>query len=129
MIEGGLRWQTLDIILSLLDNGNRYVLSLNVPNDGYITNLKQDAIVEIPAIVGAGKIYGLGMGELPSAIAAMMDLQLHIMDLVVEAAVTGNRKTALEALVIDPTVPDPATAEKILDELLLAQSELLPQFQ
>ena len=40
----------------------------------------QDAIVA--AIVGAGKIYGLGMGELPSAIAAMMDLQLHIMDLV-----------------------------------------------
>ena len=79
--------------------------------------------------MGAGKTYGLGMGELPSAIAAMMDLQLHIMDLVVEAAVTGNRKTALEALVIDPTVPDPAPAEKILDELLLAQSELLPQFQ
>ncbi len=129
MIEGGLRWQTLDIILSLLDNGNRYVLSLNVPNDGYITNLKQDAIVEIPAIVGADRIYGLGMGDLPTAIAATMDLQLHIMDLVIEAAVTGDRKTALEALVIDPTVPDPATAEKILDELLIAQADLLPQFQ
>ncbi|MFC1713530.1 alpha-glucosidase/alpha-galactosidase [Candidatus Poribacteria bacterium] len=129
MIEGGLRWQTLDIILSLLDNGNRYVLSLNVPNDGYISNLKQDAIVEIPAIVGADRIYGLGMGELPSAIAATMDLQLHIMDLVIEAAVTGDRKTALEALIIDPTVPDPATAEKILDDLLLAQAKLLPQFQ
>jgi len=129
MVEGGLRWQTLDIILSLLDNGNRYVLSLNVPNDGYITNLKQDAIVEIPAIVGANSIYGLGMGELPTAIAAVMELQLHIMDLVIEAAVTGNRTTALEALVIDPTVPDPATAENILDELLLAQAELLPQFK
>ena len=129
MIEGGVTWQTLDIILSLLDNGNRYVLSLNVPNDGYISNLKQDAIVEIPAIVGADKIYGLGIGELPSSIAAILDLQLHIMDLVVEAAVTGDRKTALEALIIDPTVPDPATAEKILDELLIAQAEFLPQFK
>jgi len=129
MIEGGLRWQTLDIILSLLDNGNRYILSLNVPNDGYISNLKQDAIVEIPAIVGADRIYGLGMGALPTVIAAIMELQLHIMDLVVEAAVTGDRQTALEALIIDPNVPDPATAEKILDEMLLAQAELLPQFQ
>ncbi|MBC8229089.1 alpha-glucosidase/alpha-galactosidase [bacterium] len=129
MLEGGLRWQTLDIILSLFDNGNRYILSLNVPNDGYISNLKQDAIVEIPAIVGADRIYGLGMGALPTAIAAIMELQLHIMDLVVEAAVTGDRQTALEALIIDPNVPDPATAEKILDEMLLAQSELLPQFQ
>ena len=129
MLEAGLRWQTLDIILSLLDNGNRYVLSLNVPNDGYISNLKRDAIVEIPAIVGADRIYGLGMGALPTAIAAIMELQLYIMDLVVEAAVTGDRQTALEALIVDPNVPDPATAEKILDEMLLAQAELLPQFQ
>jgi alpha-galactosidase len=129
MLEGGLRWQTLDIILSLLDNGNRYVLSLNVPNDGYISNLKRDAIVEIPAIVGADCIYGLGMGALPTAIAAILELQLYIMDLVVEAAVTGNRQTALEALIIDPNVPNPATAEKVLDEMLLAQAELLPQFQ
>jgi alpha-galactosidase len=129
MLEGGLRWQTLDIILSLLDNGNRYVLSLNVPNDGYISNLKQDAIVEIPAIVGADRIYGLGIGALPTAIAAILELQLYIMDLVVEAAVNGNRQTALEALIVDPNVPDPATADKILDEMLLAQAELLPQFQ
>jgi alpha-galactosidase len=129
MIEGGLRWQTLDIVLSLLDNGNRYILSLNVPNDGYIANLKQDAIVEIPAIVGADRIYGLGMGELPTAIAAVLELQLYIMDLVVDAAVTGDRQAALEGLIVDPTVPDPETAEKILDEMLIAQSDLLPQFQ
>jgi alpha-galactosidase len=128
LIEGGLRWQTVDVLLSLLDNGNRYVLSLNVPNEGYVTNLQQGAIVEIPAIVGADRIYGLGMGELPPAIAALMELQLRIMDLVVEAAVTGNRQAALEALIIDPTVPDPATAQRILDEMLVAQAELLPQF-
>lgn len=128
LIEGGLRWQTVDILLSLLDNGNRYILSLNVPNDGYISNLKQNAIVEIPAIVGADEIYGLGIGELPAAIAGILDLQLSIMDLVVEAAVTGDRQAALEALIIDPTVPDPMTAEKILDEGLRLQADYLPQF-
>jgi alpha-galactosidase len=85
LTEGGQRWQTLDIVLSLLDTGNRYVLSLSVPNDHYITNLQPGAIVEIPAIVGADRICGLGMGELPTAIAALMNLQLSIMDLVVEA--------------------------------------------
>ncbi len=129
MIEGGMKWQTLDIILSLLDNGNRYILSLNIPNNGYITNLKQDAIVEVPAIVSADRIYGLGMGMLPVAIATTMNIQLHIMDLVVEAAMTGDRQTALEALIIDPTIPDPATAEKILDELLILEADLLPQFK
>jgi alpha-galactosidase/6-phospho-beta-glucosidase family protein len=69
------------------------------------------------------------MGDLPPAIAAMMNLQLAIMDLNVEAAVTGDRQTALEGLIIDPLVPDPATAEKILDDMLVAQADLLPQFR
>ncbi len=129
MVERGYRWQTLDIILSLLDNGNRYVLSVNVPNDGYITNLRRDAVVEIPAIVGADRIYGLGIGDLPPAIAALMELQLAVMDLNVQAAVTGDRKTALEGLMIDPLVPDPATAARILDAMLQAQADYLPQFR
>jgi len=129
MVERGYRWQTLDIILSLLDNGNRYVLSVNVPNDGYITNLNPGAIVEIPAIVGADRIYGLGMGELPIAIASLMNRQLDVMELNVEAAVTGDRQTALEGLMIDPLVPDPETAEKVLDEMLMAQADYLPQFE
>jgi alpha-galactosidase len=128
LIEGGLRWQTLDILLSLLDNGNRYILSLNLPNDGYITNLRRDAVVEIPAIVGADHIYGLHMGEMPTAIAGMLELQLYIMDLVVDAAVKGDRKAALEALMIDPNVPSPDVAQKVLDEMLVLQKDYLPQF-
>jgi len=128
MIEAGLRWQTLDIIQSLLDNGNRYVLSLNMPNKGLITNLKQDAIIEGPAIVGADRIYGLALGEMPPAIAALLELQLRIMDLVVEAAVTGDRQTALQALLIDPGVPSPEAARNILDEMIAAEKDYLPQF-
>ena len=128
MVERGFRWQTLDIILSLLDNGNRYVLSVNVPNEGYITNLKPGGVVEVPAIVGADRIFGLGMGELPPAIASLMNRQLDVMELNVEAAVTGDRQTALEGLMIDPLVPDPETAARILDEMLIAQKDYLPQF-
>jgi alpha-galactosidase len=128
MIEGGMRWQTVDILLSLFDNGNRYILSLNQPNDGYISNLKQGGIVEIPAIVGANKIYGLHMGEMPTAIAGFLEHQLYIMDLVVQAAVLGDRQAALEALIIDPNVPSPDVAEKLLDEMLSLQKDYLPQF-
>jgi alpha-galactosidase len=129
MAESGYRWQTLDIIQSLLDNGNRYVLAVNVPNEGIITNLQQDTIIEAPALVAADRIHGLSMGELPPAIAALMDLQLTVMEYNIEAAVTGDRQLALEGLMIDPLVPDPATADKILDEMLVAQADLLPQFQ
>jgi alpha-galactosidase len=129
MVERGFKWQTMDIMLSLLDGQDRYVLSVNVPNEGYITNLKQGGVVEVPAIVGADRIYGLGMGELPLPIASLMNRQLDVMDLNVEAAVTGDRRTALEGLALDPLVPDPDAAEKILDEMLIAQAGYLPQFK
>jgi alpha-galactosidase/6-phospho-beta-glucosidase family protein len=129
MVERGFRWQTLDIILSLLDGVDRYVLSVNVPNDGLITNLKSGGIVEVPAVIGADRIYGLAMGELPTLIASLLNNQLDIMDLNVEAAVHGSRKAALEGLILDPLVPNPEVAEKILDEMLVAQAGYLPQFQ
>jgi alpha-galactosidase/6-phospho-beta-glucosidase family protein len=50
------------------------------------------------------------------------------MDLVVKAAAEGDRKAALEALIIDPNTPSPDVAEKILDEMLIAQKAYLPQF-
>jgi alpha-galactosidase len=100
-----------------------------VPNDGYITNLKRGAVVEVPAMVGADRIYGLGIGELPPAIASLMERQLAVMELNVEAAVTGDRQAALEGLIIDPLVPDPEAAESILDEMLVAQADYLPQFR
>jgi alpha-galactosidase len=128
MVERGFKWQTIDIILSLLDGKNRYVLSVNIPNEGYITNLKQGAVVEVPAMVAADRIYGLGMGELPMPIASLMNRQLDVMELNVEAAVTGDRKTALEGLMLDPLVPNPDIAAKVLDEMLIAQKDYLPQF-
>jgi alpha-galactosidase len=129
LIEGGLKWQTADIVSGLLTNNNAYVLSLNLPNNGFISNLKPGGIVEIPAIIGADRIYGMEMGPLPPAIAALMEMQLYIMDLVVDAAVTGNRKTALEALYVDPCVPNPQIAEKIFDELVQIEAEYLPAFK
>ena len=63
-----------------------------------------------------------------TAIAGVLDLQTYIMDLVVDAAVTGDRQAALEALIIDPNVPSPDVAEKILDEMLIAQAGYLPTF-
>lgn len=127
--RGNVSWQTIDIIRSLIDNGNRYILSVNIPNDGCIPNISAQAIVEVPAIVGADRIYGLRTAALPPAIAALAELQVRIMDLAVEAAVTGDRRTALEALMIDPLVPDPQTADRILEEMLVLQAELLPQFR
>ena len=118
----------IHVLLALRDNSNSYELAVNIPNKGYIGNLPADCIVEVPALVSGYGIHGLEMGDLPTPLAALCNLQVHVAELAVEAAVTGNRRIALQALLVDPVINDIDVAEKILDEYLSVHAEHLPQF-
>jgi alpha-galactosidase len=116
------------IIVALWTNANQYEDAVNVVNNGAIANLPAQAVVEVPAVVGGGGIQPLRVGGLPAGVAALCDRQVTIQELVVEAAVTGNRRAALQALCLDPVIPDTPTAQAILDELLIVHAPYLPQF-
>ena len=120
--------RAFDIISGILTDSNHSELAVNIRNDGLISNLPQDAIVEVPAVVGSDGIAGVGIGKLPMGIAALCRTQIGVQELVVEAAVTGDRRTALQALLADPVIPGFHAAEKILDELLALEADYLPQF-
>ncbi len=117
------------IIAALWTGANQYEEAVNVVNGGAIANLPAHAVVETPAVVGGGDIQPLRIGNLPTGIAALCARQVAIQELTVEAAVTGNRQAALQALCLDPVVPDMPTAQAVLDELLAAQAPYLPQFR
>jgi alpha-galactosidase len=105
------------IISSIINNENSYEPAVNLPNKGYITNLPEGAIVEVPALVSGAGVIGLGMGDLPEPIAALCRRQITINELSVRAAVEGDRHLALQALALDPMIDDPEIAEKMLDDL------------
>jgi len=109
------------------DNPKR-MPALNVRNDGYIPNLPDGAIVEVPAMVDAGGIKPVRVDPLPTGIAAMCMREIGVADLSVAAAVHGDRKAALQCLLADPHVNSVAAAERMLDELLASQKDYLPQF-
>lgn len=121
--------RAFDIIGGILTDSNHSELAVNIRNDGLISNLPQDAIVEVPAVVGSHGIAGVDIGKLPIGIAALCRTQIGVQELVVEAAVTGDRRTALQALLADPVVGSFDAAEKILDELLALEAGYLPQFK
>jgi alpha-galactosidase/6-phospho-beta-glucosidase family protein len=102
---------------------------VNLPNDGKISNLPATAVVEVPAVVGADRITGLGIGPLPPAIAAVLGARADQQELTVRAAVTGERDTALQALTLDPLVGDAGTARAILDDAVLAHAPFLDRFR
>ena len=103
-------------------------LAVNIPNNGCISNLPDDAVVEVPAVVGGRGVQGVNVGALPAGLAAMLRQQIDIQMLVVEAGVHGDRKAALQALLLDPTVHSYAQAKYMLDELLRTHQRYLPQF-
>jgi len=48
--------------------------------------------------------------------------------LCVDAAVNGDRRAALQCLLLDPVVTDIEVAQRILDDYLTTYREYLPQF-
>ncbi len=102
---------------------------LNIPNRGYIPNLPEGAIVEVPGTVSAAGFVGDVFPPLPAPIAEMCRRELALSELYVDAALTGDRELALQALLLDPMVTDIDSGRAILDDLLIEFAEYLPQFR
>lgn len=141
-IEAGLRGETplpqargeslekLEfMLLSIIYNQGR-VYHLNVINNGVIENVRPDMCVEVPVAIDAYGFHPLHFGELPPAIAGWTNLHGAVQDLTVRAAVEGDRKLALQALLLDPMCYhlEVGQVEAMMEELLQAQKQWLPQF-
>ncbi len=120
--------RVVPVLLALLHSANQYEDAVNIRNGGCISNLPEDAIVEVPALVSATGAHGVHVGALPRALASVMRREVDIQALVVEAAVHGDRNAALQALLLDPHVHSYAQAAHLLDDLLRAHARHLPQF-
>ena len=116
-----------EIIEGLLGGQEIYREAVNIPNRGHIANLPEGAIVEIPALVGGWGIQGLNVGPLPEVVAELCRRELAVASLAVDAAVTGDPQTALQALLLDPCINDLDTARAIRDAYLAEYSEYFSQ--
>ncbi|MFX1534868.1 MAG: hypothetical protein ACFFDI_11650 [Promethearchaeota archaeon] len=116
------------IIAEMYSNKNAYEQSVNLINNGAISNLPDDAIVEVPALVSGLGISGMRMGSLPEGIASLCRHEISVSKLMTQASIKGDHELALQAFALDPMVNDLDLAEKLLDEYLKAHKQYLPQF-
>jgi len=117
-----------DMLETIIEGGEKRYEAFNLPNDGYITNLPDDHVVEVPGMLKGDDFGGEIVGPLPGIIAEWCRQQAAIQKLNVKAAMEGDRKAALEAMLLDPVVPDRFVAEKCLDAMLEANRDYLPRF-
>lgn len=104
------------------------IYNLNTPNHGQLPSLPYGAVVEGPVCVAGDAIMPLCSSKLPERVLKLLERAAYEQELVVEAAVKGDRELVLEAFLMDPLVNSPISARKIIDELLELQKDYLPQF-
>lgn len=117
-----------EMIAAVHYNKQHYHPQLNIPNQGFIPNLPQNAIVEVPGIISAFGFQGLNFATLPEPIAELCRRELSLSSMYVDAAYHGDRELALAAMLLDPMVTDIDTARAVLDDLLETNKAYLPQF-
>ncbi|MCI0518995.1 MAG: hypothetical protein L0Z70_01915 [Chloroflexi bacterium] len=116
----------LEMIENLAFAGGHYHLAANLPNQGQISNLPPGAIVETPVYVDGAGVHALPVGALPEAIAALCRREITAGQLCVDAAVNGDRRAALQCLLLDPVIADLSHAEQVLQAYIEAYGKLLP---
>ncbi|STS90682.1 maltose-6'-phosphate glucosidase [Klebsiella variicola] len=99
---------------------------LIVENNGAIANFDETAMVEVPCLVGVNGPEPLAMGKIPSFQKGLMEQQVAVEKLVVDAWVEGSYQKLWQAITLSKTVPSAAVAKAILDELIVANEGYWP---
>ncbi len=118
-------------IIEGLETGRVYRGHFNVVNNGVISNLPDDAIIEAPGYVDGNGINTPHVGDLPLGCAAVCNVSISVQRLAVEAAVSGDDILLRQAMMMDPligAVCNPHEIWQMTDEMLVAQEKWLPQY-
>jgi alpha-galactosidase len=125
--SSGEQEQLLSILRSVLTD-QRITVSANVPNRGLVPNLPTGAIVEIPAIVTARGLRGLEVPDFADPLAAIVTRRLAPIEVMIDAALSGDPGLFAEAIILDGAVSDRVTADAMVRGFIAAQQEFLPRF-
>ncbi|MCA9988831.1 MAG: alpha-glucosidase/alpha-galactosidase, partial [Anaerolineales bacterium] len=118
------------LIIHSMETGTPRVVYGNVSNDGLIDNLPADCCVEVPCLVDQNGIQPTKIGTLPPHLAALMQTNINVQELTVQAALTGKRDHIYHAAMLDPHTAAELSLEQIwdmVDELVEAHEGWLPE--
>ena len=118
-------------IIHSLETGTPRVIYGNVPNDHLIDNLPAGCCVEVPCLVDGNGIQPTKIGYLPPQLAALMQTNVNVQALTVEAALTRKREHIYHAAMLDPHTAaelDLGQIRALVDDLIAAHGEWLPEY-
>ena len=102
---------------------------LIVENNGAINNFDPTAMVEVPCIVSNDGPQALVVGDIPRFQKGLMEQQVAVEKLVVEAWIEGSYQKLWQALILSKTIPNANVAKQILDDLIEANKDYWPELK
>ncbi len=118
-------------IMEAMVTNQPYKIGGNVLNTGLITNLPQNAVVEVPCMVDATGIAPTVIGDLPEQCAAMNRTNINVQLLTIEAARTLKKEYIYQAAMMDPHCQSELSIDDIVamcDDLIAAHEGWLPKY-
>ena len=119
-------------IIEALETGRPFKLNGNVLNRGYITNLPENACVEIPMFVDRLGLHPTVIGDLPAHLAAMNQSNISVQSLAADGAHLADPELVFWAVAMDPLTSSVLTLREIREmvaEMFEAEAEWLPDFK
>lgn len=129
-MRGGAKYSdaACNLIQSIYNNTGD-IQYVNVKNNGAISDLPQNSAVEIACRITSDGPKPLSTGNLKLPISGYVHMIKSFERMVAEAAVTGDKNLAIAALNLNPLCPSDKIANVVIDELIEAHKDYLPQFK
>ena len=130
--ESGHSGEYGTLIIHSMETGQPRVVYGNIENDGIISNLPHDCVVEVPCLADKNGVQPTQIGELPPQLAALMQTNINVQRLTVEAAMSGRRERIYQAAMLDPHTAAELSLDEIVsmvDELIEAHGDYLPSYR
>lgn len=116
-------------IINAMVTGEPALIYGNVRNTKLIDNLPEDCCVEVPVVVDRNGLRPCHVGKLPPELAAHCAPHVYVQELVVRAALDGDRERVYRAAMLDRHAASTLSISEIramVDELLAAHGRALP---
>lgn len=119
--------QLVEMIRSIIFD-ERKTFSVNIPNEGAVNGLPDDAVLEIPGIATGLGFRPMVVQGFGGVMRAIIMKRLAPVEITVEAALKGDRKLWAEALMLDGAVTDYNTATALVEDFIAEHRKYLPQY-
>ncbi|MGC9360028.1 MAG: alpha-galactosidase [Anaerolineae bacterium] len=119
-------------IVNAFLGGDPFKFNGNVPNKGLITNLPEDACVEVPVYADERGFNAIHVGALPPQCAALNNVSIAAEEMAVDACLTGNPTEVFHSIAYDPLTASVLSLSEIramVNEMLAQNKDYLPTFK